>query len=154
MPANMSLHNHRTDGAMNGNSGKMVSVADLTGPREGTPDRHFTLTAQKKTVTLSSGKTVDAWTYNGQIPGPELRMKEGELIEVTLMNEDIDRVLPHIGMVWMCRMPKMALLEPRKMLLCQVKPIRTASAPNKWALSGITPIRIHKKQLVWGFSGR
>lgn len=68
----------------------MVSVANLTGPKEETPDRHFTLVAQKKTVTLSSGKTVDAWTYNGQIPGPELRMKEGELVEVTLTNQDID----------------------------------------------------------------
>lgn len=92
MPADMSLHNHQSSmTAMNGNSGKMISVADLTGPREGTPDRHFTLTAQKKTVTLSSGKTVDAWTYNGQIPGPELRMKEGELIEVTLINQDIEQ---------------------------------------------------------------
>jgi FtsP/CotA-like multicopper oxidase with cupredoxin domain len=72
------------------NMAGMVSVADLTGPKEGTPDRRFTLVAQKKTVTLSSGKTVDAWTYNGQIPGPELRMKEGELIEVTLTNENID----------------------------------------------------------------
>ncbi|OAS23862.1 multicopper oxidase family protein [Paenibacillus oryzisoli] len=79
-------HAHHDMTAMAG----MVSVADLTGPKEGTPDRHFTLVAQKKTVTLSSGKTVDAWTYNGQIPGPELRMKEGELIEVTLTNDDID----------------------------------------------------------------
>lgn len=87
--ANMTPHHHGIEG-MNGSSSKMVSVVDLTGPREGTPDRHFTLTAQKKTVTLSSGKTVDAWTYNGQIPGPELRMKEGELVEVTLVNEDIE----------------------------------------------------------------
>lgn len=70
---------------------KTVSVTDLSGPRTGTPDRLFTLVAEKKTVQLSSGKTVDAWTYNGQIPGPELRMKEGELIEVTLVNKDIDR---------------------------------------------------------------
>lgn len=67
-----------------------LSVAMLTGPREGTPDRKFTLTAEKKTVTLSSGKTVDAWTYNGQLPGPELRMKQGELVEVTLINRDIE----------------------------------------------------------------
>lgn len=79
-------HAHHDMTAMAG----MVSVAELTGPQEGTPDRRFTLVAQKETVTLSSGKTVDAWTYNGQIPGPELRMKEGELIEVTLTNEDID----------------------------------------------------------------
>ncbi|MCD9022196.1 multicopper oxidase family protein [Cohnella silvisoli] len=67
-----------------------ISVAMLTGPREGTPDRKFTLTAEKKTITLSSGEQVDAWTYNGQIPGPELRMKQGELVEVTLINRDIE----------------------------------------------------------------
>ncbi|NHW34655.1 multicopper oxidase family protein [Paenibacillus aceris] len=90
-PADMSQHNHSGMAAMTTSPGQMISVADLTGPREGTPDRHFTLSAQKKTVTLSSGKTVDAWTYNGQIPGPELRMKEGELIEVTLLNLDIEQ---------------------------------------------------------------
>ncbi|WP_244209154.1 multicopper oxidase family protein [Paenibacillus ferrarius] len=78
-------------GAMNDSSATMVAVADLSGSREVTPDRRFTLTAQKKTVTLSSGKTIDAWTYNGQIPGPELRVKAGELVEVTLVNEDIEQ---------------------------------------------------------------
>lgn len=68
-----------------------VPVTQLSGPRAGVPDRTFTLTAEKKTVRLSSGKSVDAWTFNGQIPGPELRMKEGELIEVTLINKDIDQ---------------------------------------------------------------
>jgi FtsP/CotA-like multicopper oxidase with cupredoxin domain len=72
----------------NGNKG--VSVAMLTGPREGTPDRVFTLTAEKKSVALSSGTKVDAWTFNRQLPGPELRMKQGELIEVTLINRDIE----------------------------------------------------------------
>jgi FtsP/CotA-like multicopper oxidase with cupredoxin domain len=67
-----------------------LSLAMLTGPRDRTPDRKFTLTAEKKTVTIGSGKTVDAWTYNGQIPGPELRMKQGELVEVTLINRDIE----------------------------------------------------------------
>lgn len=91
-PADMSQHNHHAGmTAMSTSTGQMVSVDELTGPREGTPDRRFTLTAQKKSVTLSSGKTIDAWTYNGQIPGPELRMKEGELIEVTLVNQDIEQ---------------------------------------------------------------
>jgi FtsP/CotA-like multicopper oxidase with cupredoxin domain len=87
-----------TEGAMDFGGGtelehetsKAVSVAMLTGPREGTPDRKFTLTAEKKTITLVSGEQVDAWTYNGQIPGPELRMKQGELVEVTLINKDVD----------------------------------------------------------------
>ncbi|MDR6552504.1 multicopper oxidase family protein [Paenibacillus qinlingensis] len=67
-----------------------MSVATLTGPREGTPDQRFTLTAVKKTITLSSGQQVEAWTFNGQLPGPELRVKQGQLIEVTLVNADIE----------------------------------------------------------------
>lgn len=67
-----------------------VSVASLTGPREGTPDQRFTLTASKQTVVLSSGKQVEAWTFNEQLPGPELRVKQGQLIEVTLVNADIE----------------------------------------------------------------
>ncbi|UQZ84663.1 Blue copper oxidase CueO precursor [Paenibacillus konkukensis] len=68
-----------------------VSVTGLTGPRTGEPDRKFTLTAEKKKVRLSSGQTVEAWTYNGQIPGPELRVKQGELVEVTLVNKNIEQ---------------------------------------------------------------
>ncbi|MBW5445999.1 multicopper oxidase domain-containing protein [Cohnella sp. CFH 77786] len=67
-----------------------VSVAMLTGPRKEQPDRRISLTAEKKTVRLSSGKTVDAWTFNGEVPGPEMRFRQGELVEVTLTNRDID----------------------------------------------------------------
>lgn len=66
-----------------------VSVDSLTGPVEGTPDVSYTLTAEKKTVKLASGRTVEAWTYNGQIPGPELRMRQGQLVEIKLINKDI-----------------------------------------------------------------
>lgn len=85
-------HNHSVEPSSSAAAAAVASipVTELTGPRTGKADRQFTLTAQHKTVTLSSGKKVDAWTYNGQIPGPELRMKEGELIEVTLFNKDIE----------------------------------------------------------------
>ncbi|WP_399927723.1 multicopper oxidase family protein [Streptomyces kanamyceticus] len=63
-----------------------VSVDQLRGPTRGTPDRRFSLTAQAKKVKLASGKTVDAWTYNGQIPGPQLRVTEGDLVEIKLRN--------------------------------------------------------------------
>nr|WP_306812898.1 multicopper oxidase family protein [Paenibacillus soyae] len=68
----------------------LLSVTELSGPKEGEADRRFELTAKKASVRLSSGKTVEAWTYDGQIPGPELRMRQGELIEVTLRNADIE----------------------------------------------------------------
>ncbi|XEC96193.1 multicopper oxidase family protein [Paenibacillus tarimensis] len=67
-----------------------TSVESLTGPQTGEPDRKFTLTAEKKTIKLPSGEMMEAWTYNGQLPGPELRMRHGELIEVTLINKDIE----------------------------------------------------------------
>ncbi|MEW9032945.1 MAG: multicopper oxidase domain-containing protein [Planifilum fimeticola] len=84
---------HEGDGSHHAHAGhgkKAVSVTELTGPRTGEPDRRYTLVARKATVRLSSGKTVEAWTFNGQVPGPELRARKGELVEVTLINEDIE----------------------------------------------------------------
>jgi FtsP/CotA-like multicopper oxidase with cupredoxin domain len=65
-----------------------VSIAELEGPK-GKPDVRFTLTAKTATVRLSSGKTLDALTFDGRLPGPELRVRRGDLVEVTLVNDDI-----------------------------------------------------------------
>lgn len=67
-----------------------VSVAELRTPA-GAPGtrREFDLTARQQQVTLASGTSVDAWTY-GSLPGPELRVDQGDLVEVTLHNADID----------------------------------------------------------------
>ncbi|GAA2559101.1 multicopper oxidase family protein [Pseudonocardia hydrocarbonoxydans] len=66
------------------------SVTDLTGPRDGVPDVAFTLTARHAAVTLPTGATVDALTFDGTAPGPELRVRAGQLVEVTLRNLDVD----------------------------------------------------------------
>ena len=66
------------------------SVDQLTGPRDRTPDVRLTLTAAKGQVRLESGRTVDALTFNGSSPGPELRVRKGHLVEVTLVNTDVD----------------------------------------------------------------
>jgi FtsP/CotA-like multicopper oxidase with cupredoxin domain len=65
------------------------SLAELKGP-SGKPDVRLTLTAEKASVRLASGRTVKAWTFNNRIPGPEIRVHQGELVEVTLVNQDID----------------------------------------------------------------
>ncbi|WP_147943134.1 multicopper oxidase family protein [Microbispora sp. CSR-4] len=67
-------------------------VTDLRGPATPPPGgavRHFDLTARMATVTLSSGRKVSAWTFNGQVPGPSLTAEQGDLIEVRLRNADI-----------------------------------------------------------------
>jgi FtsP/CotA-like multicopper oxidase with cupredoxin domain len=65
------------------------SVAGLTGPREGVPDVRFELTARTSQVTLASGFSTPALTFNGTAPGPELRVRAGQLVEVVLRNADV-----------------------------------------------------------------
>jgi len=65
-----------------------TSVADLKGPA-GQPARHFMLTAEEADVQLPSGRVVHALTFDGAVPGPELRVREGDLVEVTLKNRDV-----------------------------------------------------------------
>jgi FtsP/CotA-like multicopper oxidase with cupredoxin domain len=74
-------HRHR--------AGLPRSVTTLVTADSGTPDRRFTLAARRQPVTLASGETVQAWAFNGQLPGPQLRMRAGELVEVTLVNVDV-----------------------------------------------------------------
>jgi FtsP/CotA-like multicopper oxidase with cupredoxin domain len=66
-----------------------VSLETLKGPR-GKPDHRVTLVAKEAEIALASGRTIDAWTFNGQVPGPEIRVRQGDLVETTLVNEDID----------------------------------------------------------------
>lgn len=64
-----------------------TSVDTLTGPRDGVPDKTYTLTAEEATIRLASGRTIDGWTFNGTSPGPEIRVTEGDLVEITLVNK-------------------------------------------------------------------
>ena len=72
-----------------GKSSGLTSVAALTGPRGGVPDDRFTLIAEHARVQLASGRYVNALTFNGQVPGPELRVHAGDLVEVVLLNKDV-----------------------------------------------------------------
>jgi FtsP/CotA-like multicopper oxidase with cupredoxin domain len=47
----------------------------------------FELTATKLKWETEPGKFVDGWAYNGQIPGPQIRVREGDRVRVILKNE-------------------------------------------------------------------
>jgi len=64
-----------------------VAVPALIGPALDGPVRRFTLTADESALRLASGATVDAWAFNGSLPGPELRAIQGDTVEVTLINQ-------------------------------------------------------------------
>ncbi|WP_028400088.1 multicopper oxidase family protein [Ectobacillus panaciterrae] len=46
-----------------------------------------TLVAKEEKQQLSNGVVVPVWTFNGSAPGPEIRVKKGEKVKVTLKNE-------------------------------------------------------------------
>jgi FtsP/CotA-like multicopper oxidase with cupredoxin domain len=58
-----------------------TSVDVLTAPPGDEPVRSYTLTAR---VARIDGQ--DAWTYDGTVPGPELRVVQGDRLRVTLVN--------------------------------------------------------------------
>ena len=70
--------------------GTGTSVADLHGASNETPDARFELTALAADIHLSSGRVVHALTFDGKSPGPELRVKQGDLVEVVLRNDDVE----------------------------------------------------------------
>jgi FtsP/CotA-like multicopper oxidase with cupredoxin domain len=74
-----------------------TSVATLTGPRDGTPDVTMTLTARREPFTLASGEKVDGYTLNHSSPGPLIRARQGDLVEVTLVNETVG---PGVSLHW------------------------------------------------------
>ena len=64
-----------------------ISRYDSANPSTSEPTvREFTLTAEQIEWELQPGTTVTAWAYNGQIPGPTIRVDEGDLVKITLVN--------------------------------------------------------------------
>lgn len=47
----------------------------------------YRLTARKIQWETAPGQTVEAWAYNDQVPGPQLRVKEGDRVRIILKNE-------------------------------------------------------------------
>lgn len=67
-------------------------VTGLRGPDTPAPGgttRTRTFTAGQGTMTLPSGASVDTWSYDDRVGGALIEAEEGDLIEVTLHNDDI-----------------------------------------------------------------
>lgn len=48
--------------------------------------KEIKMEAALSAVNLGGAKSFKAWTYNGQVPGPAIRIKEGEILRVILKN--------------------------------------------------------------------
>jgi FtsP/CotA-like multicopper oxidase with cupredoxin domain len=48
--------------------------------------REWNIAAYDKDIEIAPGITFPGWTYNGRIPGPTLRCREGELLRINFVN--------------------------------------------------------------------
>ena len=67
-----------------------TSVAELVDDPTRPADVTVDLVAEAGEVTLASGRKVEGYTLNGSSPGPMIRVREGQLLEVRLRNESVD----------------------------------------------------------------
>lgn len=49
----------------------------------------FKLACQKIDWEVTPGKLVEAWAYNGVVPGPEIRVTEGDKVRIVVTNESL-----------------------------------------------------------------
>ncbi len=66
-------------------------VAEFAGsyPKHAAPNgtvREVQLIAAPSTVALFDGRSFDAWAYNGQVPGPTLRVRLGDTVRASFTN--------------------------------------------------------------------
>ncbi|MBV8715938.1 MAG: multicopper oxidase domain-containing protein, partial [Chloroflexi bacterium] len=54
----------------------------------------FDLTTQRVTAQMADGVAYEYWTFNGTVPGPMLRVREGDTVEIDLHN-DADAGVTH-----------------------------------------------------------
>lgn len=92
--------NKRMEEAMTGGVNDFLEFADQYGEGnveagneriepEILPDgtKRFALTAEVTDWQVSPGKVVKAWTYNGRVPGPWIRVEPGDKVQVDITNK-------------------------------------------------------------------
>ncbi|WP_019392561.1 multicopper oxidase family protein [Priestia filamentosa] len=57
--------------------------------------KEFTLTAKESTHDFGNGTTLPVWTYDGSVPGSQIRVKQGDKVKVNLKNELSEPVTIH-----------------------------------------------------------
>ncbi|HET8668498.1 MAG TPA: copper-containing nitrite reductase, partial [Terriglobales bacterium] len=90
-----SMHMSGTHMSGHKSSAKVVDIvrdpSDVPTPVNGRPPAvvHVTLTAKEVVGQLdpASGTQYRYWTFNGKVPGPMIRVRQGDTVEVTLTND-------------------------------------------------------------------
>ena len=64
------------------------AAIDPVAPPRATGRRHrLRIAITHAKITIADGVTYDAWTFDGRVPGPVLRVTEGDTVDFTLVNQ-------------------------------------------------------------------
>ncbi len=61
-------------------------------PASRAPVKEFRIPITHRTIEIAEGVTYDGWTFGGTVPGPVIRVQEGDLVRIRLVNES---PMPH-----------------------------------------------------------
>src|SRR3989449_2434925 len=56
-------------------------------PASTAPVKEFRIPIRDATVEIAKGVTYKSWTFGGTVPGPVIRVREGDLVRIRLVNE-------------------------------------------------------------------
>jgi len=69
-----------------------ITLLALVGSAAGTvaAESNFTLTAEREQLQIGAGLSYNAWTYDGTVPGPTLRVRQDNNVTIHLLNQTSD----------------------------------------------------------------
>ncbi|WCK52818.1 multicopper oxidase domain-containing protein [Aneurinibacillus sp. Ricciae_BoGa-3] len=94
----MDITSRQAVDEFNSEEAKVKDVLEGTGltphiAADGT--KEFTLVAEPHIWEPVKGAVTQAWTYNGQVPGPVIRVTEGDHVRITLVNKLPEPTITH-----------------------------------------------------------
>ena len=105
--------------------------------------REFVIPITHDTIEISKGVKYEGWTFGGTVPGPVLRVREGDLVRVTVINES---PMPHSIDFHAARIPAnqaYAMIVPRDSIKFEF----VARDPGAYMVHcGTPPITLHIMQ--------
>jgi nitrite reductase (NO-forming) len=66
----------------------LTPAFDATAPKPSEARvQEFRIPMTHETIEIADGKTYEGWTFGGTVPGPVLRVRQGDTVRITLVNE-------------------------------------------------------------------
>lgn len=69
-----------------GSAEQPAPIDPVAPPRSSRRLHRLRIEINHKKLTIAAGVTYDAWTFDGRVPGPVLRVTEGDTVDFTLVN--------------------------------------------------------------------